>query len=235
MSEIINNPAPTPAAAGQTAGQGTPPANVTPAPGENRPNGGNNGGQKIELDSAEVERLKRDAGRWAAYQKEARDNRRNNRSQNRQPEYQDLDGVKPEVLEALRSRDLKLDELSLANRELAIKDKVRDLFDSEEYKNIPAAIRKAITRNPLGFVSRTSESLEDAVADIQDYLDDEIDHPSGGQPAAPAPAPETHQTPPVSGSGPASPNAAPEIDVAGKTGPARSTAILGNLLKNRGK
>lgn len=236
MSQNNDNPAPTPGTPGQPAGQGATPANVTPAPGANQPNGGNNGGQKIELDSVEVEKLKRDAGRWNAYQKENRENRRNNRGANRQPDYQDLDGAKPEILEALRSRDIKLDELSLTNRELAVKDKVRDLFDSEEYKNIPIAVRKAIIRNPLGFVNRTSESLEDAVADIQEYLDDEIDHPSGGQPAAPVtPAPETHQVPPASGSGPASPNAAVEVDVTGKTGPARSTAILGNLLKNRGK
>lgn len=238
MAENNQNPTPTPGNPGQTAGQGQAPANVTPAAGEGQPNGGNNGGAKIEMDAAEIERLKRDAGRWAKHQEDERANRRLNRGQNRQPEYQNLDGAAPEVLEALRSRDIKLDELSLANRELAVKDKVRDLFDSEEYKSIPTAVRKAIIRNPLGFVNRTSESLEDAVADIQDYLDDELDHPSGGQPAAPAageqPQP-VHQVPPVNGSAPSSPNQPSEIDVTGKTGPARSTAILGNLLKNRGK
>lgn len=233
MSEINNNPAPTPGTPGQPAGQAQPAAN-TPAPGENQPNGGNNnGGSKIEMDASEVEALKRDSGRWKKHQEDIRNERRNNRGTNRQTEYQDLDGAKPEVLEALRSRDIKLDELSLANRELAVKDKVRDLFESEEYKNIPMAVRKAIVRNPLGFVNRNSESLEDAVADIQDYLDDELDNPSN-KPAAPAaPEPGTHQVPPVAGSGPASPNAVVEADVTGKSGPARSTAILSNLLKNR--
>lgn len=228
MTEI-NNPATTPATPGQVPGQAQQPANNTPA--AEKPQGGNNGGQKIELDQAEVERLKRDAGRWEAYQRKAREERRNNRGGKPQ-EYQDLDGAAPEVLEALRSRDIKLDELSLVNRELAVKDKVRDLMDSDEYKDIPATIKKAIIRNPLGFVNRTSESLDDAIADIQDYLDEELDKPSG------QPAPEVkqeHQVPPISGSGPSAPNVYQEIDITGKTGPARSTAILQNLLKNRGK
>lgn len=228
MTEI-NNPATTPATPGQVPGQAQQPANNTPA--AEKPQGGNNGGQKIELDQAEVERLKRDAGRWEAYQRKAREERRNNRGGKPQ-EYQDLDGAAPEVLEALRSRDIKLDELSLVNRELAVKDKVRDLMDSDEYKDIPATIKKAIIRNPLGFVNRTSESLDDAIADIQDYLDEELDKPSG------QPAPEVkqeHQVPPINGSGPSAPNVYQEIDITGKTGPARSTAILQNLLKNRGK
>ena len=41
--------------------------------------------------------------------------------------------------------------------------------------------------------------------------------------------------PPAQASGPASPNATADADIAGKFGSARSTAILGNLLKNRGK
>jgi len=228
MSEI-NNPATPPETPGQVPGQAQQPANNTPA--AEKPQGGNNGGQRIELDQVEVERLKRDAGRWEAYQKKARDERRNNRGGKPQ-EYQDLDGAAPEILEALRSRDTKLDELSLANRELAVKDKVRDLMDSEEYKDIPATIKKAIIRNPLGFVNRASESLDDAVADIQDYLDEELDKPSE-QPAQEVK--QEHQVPPISGSGPSAPNAHQEIDVTGKTGPARSTAILQNLLKNRGK
>ena len=227
MAEIIN-PATPPETPGQVPGQAQP-ANNTPA--AEKPQGGNNGGQKIELDQVEVERLKRDAGRWEAYQRKAREERRNNRGGKPQ-EYQDLDGAAPEVLEALRSRDIKLDELSLVNRELAVKDKVRDLMDSDEYKDIPVTIKKAIIRNPLGFVNRTSESLDDAIADIQDYLDEELDKPSG------QPAPEVkqeHQVPPISGSGPSAPNVYQEIDITGKTGPARSTAILQNLLKNRGK
>jgi len=222
-----NIPAATPDNPGQVPGQAQP-ANT---PAAEKPQGENNGGQKIEMDPKEVEALKRDAGRWAAYQKNAREERRNNRGGKPQ-EYQNLDGAAPEVLEALRSRDTKLDELSLANRELAVKDRVRDLMDSDDYKDVPVTIKKAIIRNPLGFVNRASESLDDAVADIQDYLDEELDRPSGH------PAPEVkveHPAPPISGSGPAAPNAHQEIDVTGKTGPARSTAILQNLLKNRGK
>ena len=231
-----DNPTPTPGTPGQPAGPAPAPAEGTPAAGTPAAPQGGKDEQKVEITQKELEELRRNDGRWRAHQKNERDNRRSNRGTNRQPEYQDLDGAKPEVLEALRSRDVKLDELSLANKELAVKDKVRDLFESDEYKDLPAAIKKAIIRNPLGFVNRSSETLEDAVADIQDYLDEELDNGSKGSPApaAPAPVEETHQVPPAGGSGPASPNAAADIDIAGKTGPARSTAILSNLLKGKG-
>jgi len=236
MSENIN-PATTPANAGQVPGEANKPVNNTPAAdGQGQPQGGQ-GESKIELSAAEVEKLKRDAGRWQKHIEDSRKARRNSRREN-DSDYQDLDGADPKILEALRSRDEKLHELSLNNRTLAVKDRVRDLFDSEEYKNIPAIIRKAIIRNPLGFVNSASETLDDAIADIQDYLDDELDNPSVPSTSQSKQEPQKdqsaeHQVPQVSGSGPASPNAAADADIAGKTGSARSTAILSNLLKNR--
>jgi len=243
MGNEITNPATPPTPVGQVPGQAapanTPPAAGTTPPGQGQPNGAN-GGQKIEMDSKEVETLKRNAGRWEAHQKSVRDERRGNRSNRSAADY-NIDGADPETLEALRARDTKLDELSLSNRTLAVKDKVRDLFESEEYKGISPILKKAIINKPLGFVKDGSESIEDAIADIQDYLDDELDAlPSNGDQttptpgaAAPAETPGTHQVPPSGGSAPASPNDAPDSDIAGKSGPARSTAILGNLLKNR--
>jgi len=233
-----NNPAASPAQPGQAPGQAQMPANNTPAAGANAaPNGGNDN-SKIEMDAAEAEALKRDAGRWKKYQQDQRENRRNNRTNRPSNSYEKLDGAAPEVLEALRSKDELLDTLSLEKRELAVKDKVRDLFESDEYKGLPISVKKAIIRNPLGFVNRSSETIEDAVADIQDYLDEELDNGSANnnQPPATPPAQEqkTHQIPPAGGSGPASPNSTPDADVANKVGPARSTAIISNLLKNRG-
>ena len=236
MSEN-QNPATTPANAGQVPGEAKQPENKTPATDGQDQSKGGQGDSKVELSAAEAERLKRDAGRWKKHIEDSRKARRNSRREN-DNDYQDLDGADPKVLEALRSRDEKLHELSLNNRTLAVKDRVRDLFDAEEYKDIPATIRKAIIRNPLGFVNHASDTIDDAVADIQDYLDDELDNPlpqSNNQSNNQPPKDESaeHQVPQVSGSGPASPNAVADADIAGKTGSARSTAILSNLLKNR--
>lgn len=218
---------------GQAPGQDNPGGN-SPAAGGSQPDGGK--GTKIELDADEVQRLRRDAGRWSAHQENERKNRRQQRQS--RPSDQNIDGASPEVLEALRLRDEKLDDLSVENRELKVKNQVRDLLDGEDYQKIPNSLKRAIIRNPLGFVNRNSETIEDAIADIQDYLDDELDNPGSsaapkGNEAEPK-AEKERQTPPASGSAPASPNEAQEVDVAGKTGPARSTAILSNLLKKRG-
>jgi hypothetical protein len=237
MSIENQNPAATPNQ-GQAPGQENNPANNTSAADNNQPQEGKDE-KKIEIDISEYEQYKRDAGRFRAQQKKAREERRANRRSNPQENY-DVDGAPPEVLEALRSKDNKLEELSTTNRELMVKDKVRDLMESDDYKGIPATIKKAIIRNPLGFVNPISESLEDAVADIQDYLDEELDNPSvpnyqtndQGQENKNI-SQDDHQTPPVNGSGPEKPGSQEEYDITGKTGPARSTAILGNLLKKR--
>lgn len=229
MSENNQNPTPTPPNGGQPVGQATPANNTPAAPGNGQPDGG----QKIEMSVAEVEALKRDAGRWKAHQKDTRENRRGNRTPSGQNGYQLPDGTDPEILEALRTRDTKLDELSLVNRELLVKDKVRDLFESDDYKDLPVSVKKAIIKNPLGFVNRNSETIDDAIADIQDYLDDELDARPAPQPAPDNNQPPTHQIPPAAGSAPASPNATANADVTGKTGPARSTAVLGNLFKKQ--
>lgn len=238
MSIENQNPAATPNK-GQVPGQENNPANNTSAADNNQSQEGNQSEKKIELDQAEYERLKRDSGRWSASQKKAREERRANRRSNSQENY-DVDGAPPEVLEALRSKDTKLEELSTKNRELMVKDKVRDLMESDDYKGIPATIKKAIVRNPLGFINPISDTLEDAIADIQDYLDEELDNPSvpnyqtndQGQENK-NDSQDEHQAPPVNGSGPEKPGSQEESDITGKTGPARSTAILGNLLKKR--
>jgi len=233
-----NNPASTPDNSGQAAGQAKP-ANANLAAGGNQPEGLKDDVTKIQMDPQEIDALKRDAGRWKKHQDDARKERMNKKS-NRSNEDYKLDDATPEALEALRVRDQKLDELSLTNKVLSVKDKVRDLMDDEEYKGVSSAIKKAIVRNPLGFINPASDSLEDCIADIKDYLDEELDNVPINTFKKDDTADnieikkDNHQVPPIGGSGPASPNSVPDNNIAGKTGPARSTAILGNLLKNRG-
>jgi hypothetical protein len=130
---------------------------------------------------------------------------------------------------------------------LEVKDKVRDLLDGDEYKDLPPAIKRAVIRNPLGFAKAGAQTVVDAVADIQDYLDDELDSaastpahgggqaPTGTPPAGTPPTSGRDQTPPAGGSGPNNPKISPTDGIDGKVGSQRSTTVLQNILKGNRK
>jgi len=243
MNEINQTPPTSPAPAGQPGGvdpQGTTP---TPAAGTQPSGGDNSGVQTVVISLDEANALKRKAGRWDAYQKNSREDRRNN---HRSTSDYDADNAPPALLDALKDRDIKIDELSSAKTKLEVKDKVRDLLDGDEYKDLTPAVKRAVVRNPLGFAKAGAQSVEEAIADIQDYLDDELDSLAsgipaivGGQPGGnqnptgnqPAPAGGV-QTPPASGSGPSNPSVSPTDGTEGKTGKDRSVSVLQNILKN---
>ena len=82
----------------------------------------------------------------------------------------------------------------------------------------------------------------EAIADIQDYLDDELDNmasgspaPQGGDQPAPAGNPPNQsipgQTPPAADSGPSNPHVDVNEGTEGKTGSKRSVQVLQNILK----
>jgi hypothetical protein len=213
--------APAPAAPAPQPGQapGTPPAAGTPPQ------------DKVEIDAKELNKLKRKAGRWDALNGGGGQNRPSRTPDQRTtPTNDDDDDQTPE---AIRERDRIIQEKDAENVLLKLSNNVRDLFERPEYKDVPASIKKAITRNPQGFVLPTSKNLEHQLEDIQTYLDDELDNlGSSGTPGSSAPAPTpapTNQTPPASGSGP-SPTGKVEMDsIEGKKGAARSTTVLKNL------
>jgi len=237
-----NNPNPAPGPAGGAPSGGHTP----PAAGNDQPSGGVNTQPAQQLSQQEINDLKRKAGRW---DKHVEDNRKNRRlSRQRSRDDYNADDADPALLDALKDRDSKIDELSSTNVKLAVKDQVRDLLDSDEYKDLPQGIRRAITRNPLGFASPSAQSVEEAVADIQDYLDDELDRMAsnppaqgGGQPPATPPGqpagtppgqpPASPQTPPAAGSGPSNPQVDVNQGIDGKVGSKRSTQVLNNILK----
>ena len=245
MTEINTNPAAPPVdnqIPGQPAG-GNPSGDQTPpAAGNDQPSGGaTTSGDVVSLSAKELRSLQGKANRWEAYQKRNRNDRRSNRR--RSTDDYNADDADPALLDALKDRDTKIDELSSVNVKLAVKDQVRDLLDSDEYKDLPVGIKRAITRNPLGFSSPSAQTVEDAVADIQDYLDDELDRMTvsppaqgGGQPA-PAGTPPSQTpissppTPPASGSGPSNPQIDVNQGIDGKIGSKRSTQVLQNILK----
>jgi len=217
------------------------PGNQPPAAGNDQPSGGvqEPGDTPPVLSVEEINALKRKAGRWDKLQISNRKDRRNNR---RSTEDYNTDGASPELLETLKDRDTKIDELSSVNVKLEVKDKVRNLLDSDEYKELPIGIRRAIVRNPLGFAGPSAHSVDEAVADIQDYLDDELDNaasgapaPKGGDQPAPAGTPPTNpipgQTPPAGGSGPSNLQVDTSEGVGDKTGSKRSVQVLQNILR----
>jgi len=235
MIDNITNPSATPDQSGQPAG-GAPQNPPTPPAAGNQPPGGDKGSaQTATVSLEELNDLKRKAGRWDATTRRNREDRRSNRQST---SNYDADDAPPALLEALKDRDNKIEELSSATIKLEVKDKVRDLLDGDEYKDLPPAIKRAVIRNPLGFANAGTQTVADAVADIQDYLDDELDSAAsrpangGGQPPAGGPpAPGRDQTPPAGGSGPNNPTVSPTDGTDGKTGPNRSTTVLQNILK----
>lgn len=236
----VNNP-------GQVIGNPPQGGQKPPAADNNQPSGGvkNQEPQTTNISLEELNNLKRKAGRWDAGLKRKREDRRNNKGRSRS-DY-DADNADPALLDAMKERDDKIDELSSVNIKLQVKDKVRDLLDSDEYKDISPTIRRAIGRNPLGFANSSAQSVEDATADIQEYLDDELDRlasmqppaqgggqPTGNQLPVGTPlnqSPAGQQTPPASGSGPSNPETNPNQGIDGKVGSKRSTQVLQNILK----
>lgn len=262
MLEQNPNPAAPPAAdAGQAPGDQSRDVGTdknAAAPDNNNQNpaganpdqaGQNQDEQKTEITVKELNDLKRNSGRWEARQKLDRKTRRENRRQPAVPNPDD--NTDPETLEALRDRDVKIDELSSENFRYKIENKVRNIFDNEDYKNVSIAVKRAIVKNPLGFTNPESKTIEDAVADIEDYLDDELDAMSlekNTQQSNPADQVGEHManarpsvqnvnvkdnTPPAGGSGPSSPEVNVHEGTEGKVGPDRSIAVLNNLLKGR--
>lgn len=246
------NPAAPPAAdAGQAPGNQQDADKNAAAPDANQnPAGANQDEQKTEINLEELNKLKRDAGRWEARQKVDRKTRRENRRQPADPNPDD-NNIDQETLSALRDRDDKIDELSSENFRMKTERGVRKALENDEYKDIPTSVKNAIIRNPLGFTNPESKTVEDAVADIEDYLDDELDAMSktektqqldpsdkvGEHMANARPGVQNvnlkDNTPPATGSGPSSQETNVNEGAEGKVGPDRSTAILTNLLKGR--
>jgi len=226
------------------AGKGSP---ATTQPGQSPGEKGQEGQDElIQIPLNELNTLKRKSGRWDARKKNDRKTRRNERGS----KDQNLDNANPEHLEQLNAKDQLIEEQNSKLTLLEVGRQVRDILDNDEYKDLPDGIKRAVKKNPTGFASPDSDNITDIVEDIREYLDDELDKapPSGSQlPADQTPEGEKpkvgdqpiipekrDQTPPASGSGPSAPIGSEEESIVGKTGPARSTAILRGLLKKKG-
>jgi len=243
-----------PAPAGQTPGQPPAGGGAPDVDQNNQPSGATTppqSGEQTPPSAEELAKLRQKAGRWDSLQKRDRNSRRNSRRQVRQ--NPDLDHLPADAQSAITDRDSTIQERDTEITGLKTKNRVRDLFDqNDDYKTIPAGVRRAIVKNPLGFASAESKTVDDVVEDIQDYLDDELDNmasspaqpqnqggdvPAGNPPANPSnppanpPAPDPSQIPPASGSGPSTPPSTPPANTEGLTGIKKAAAVLQHSLK----
>jgi len=73
-------------------------------------------------------------------------------------------------------------DLLLKAAEVELKEGVRELLN--DYPDVPESIKKAITKNPRGFVNTGTMFVDDALLDIEDYLA-ELSQGAGGDNTAP--------------------------------------------------
>jgi hypothetical protein len=110
-----------------------------------------------------------------------------------------------------------------------VRGKVRDLLSTDKYKNIPDSTKKLILEKP--HMLSDAETLEDAMFDIEDKLDEYAlsSTPLPGQPTAPITPAASRETPPATHSGaPAPVDAGVVVDTSNLRGTARSVGVLKN-------
>lgn len=227
------NPAATPAApvAPATPAPSTPPA-VPPAgtPPVVPPGNGANpdGSGEVKIPLKEYKQLQRDAARGRSPKNQNLPSDRINDRYNQPASDPDDDQATAELRSQVATKDRELLQERLNN-------KVRDLLETNEYKDLPLPVKQWVKINPIALVDPRARSLDDALADIKDRLDEARDSVTTPAPAAPGvTTPSAPETPPVNGSTPAPAGANTAESVDGKTGAARSVAVLKNMFKAAG-
>lgn len=214
----------TPAGNGQvTVPPSTTVPPVTPATGQ-APAG------VVTLSTEQYRQLERDAARGRSK------DRINGASRNRPQNLGGGDGATddPEKID-LMNRASTAEKTAL---QFQVKDRVRELLDKPEYKDLPASARNMILKNPAALSS--ADNLEDAMVDIENFVDEEVTNLRTATPPQPLPGgqppvqqqPANVQTPPVIGAGsPALSDANQLEDLSKLTGPKRSQAAIRNILR----
>lgn len=226
----------TPAAATPPAQPAAPNAG-TPPPATPAVEGVKIEGDKVVMDLTKYKNLERDAARGRSRKSPNADERREQRySQTPAGNGDDDDPEKQEL-------KTKLTTTEKENLQLKLQNKVRDLLESDDYKDLSPAAKRILKKNPLAVVDPRARNLDDAIADIQDWMDEDLSTagassvtPQPGTPGAQGQPPKetTPETPPVNGSQPAPAGGSQNENLEGKTGAARSTGILKNLFKSKG-
>lgn len=208
-----------------------PPSTTVPpaAPASGQPPAG-----VVTLTTEQYRNLERDAARGRSK------DRRDGLGRSRTPQNNGGDAGAtddPEKID-LMNRASSAEKVAL---QLQVKDRVRDLLDKPEYKDLPAAARNMILKNPASLSD--ADNLEDAMVDIENFIDEEVtslrtaptSQPQtipGAQPPVAQQQPAGIQTPPVIGAGAPAPSDATQLeDLSKLSGPKRSQAAIRNLLR----
>lgn len=210
-------PAGTPATPGsESAVITTPPTTTTPVVPEG----------KVTISTKEFAQLSRDAARGRSAQKRTEFNARKGA-----PGTIDLGN--PDVNQVVKEAQDRATEAERKALQFQVKDRVRDLLDKEEFKNLPNSTRELILKNPASLSE--AEDLEEAMLDIEDFVREQvIPLDLNLPPVAPKAGvtPPGVTTPPVTNNGTPAPTAAVELeDLSKLTGVARSTAAIRNSMK----
>lgn len=220
------------------------PANTAAAPGANSngnnppsnsaPNNGQNSGGTVTLTTKEFAQLNRDAARGRSAAK------RGALGGVRTPTPASTGDVNADTL--IKESMSRAEAAEARAFQMEVKDNVREILAKPEYKNIPEATKKLILKNPAAF--STAETLDEAILDIEEHLNEVLvdvagEGNGGTQPApaaAPAAQPAGHETPPkVGGSNPAPVTGNDLEDTSKLRGPARSQAAIRNAIKTAKK
>lgn len=211
-------PAGTPATPGSDAGViTTPPTTTNPVVPEG----------KVTISTKEFAALSRDAARGRSAQKRIQLN-----AGKGLPGTIDLGN--PDVNQVIKEAQDRVVEAERKALQLQVKDRVRDLLDKDEFKNLPKSTRELIMKNPASLSE--AEDLEEALLDIEDFVREQVVPLDLNLPGATTPAPGATPpgvtTPPVVNNGNPAPSVAVELeDLSKLTGPARSTAAIRNSIK----
>lgn len=211
---------------GQTPSAGTPPASGTQ---------GNQQEGMVTIPAKDYAELTRNNARLKAFQK---------RAQFTSPKTAtdpSSDGSDPEVIEELRKAKEEAQNLRNDLRIRDIRERTRELLDKPQYQSFPKTTKDLILKNPA--LLSKADNVEEAMIDVEEYLDTQVAGLNTQQPAQPGqnPAggnspsnPAGHETPPnVTAGNPAPVPTSNEEDVSKLTGSAKSRGMIRNLLKKK--
>lgn len=227
---------------GNESGQQNPQTPQGAAPSQTPSQEGDKGTQQnqegmVSISAKEYRDLQRAKARASSAQRrEALKNKQN--TTNKSVDEYNSEGVDPEVAEALSRTQSQLTE---TQRDLIIersKNRVTEILSREEYKDIPESTKRILRNNPSSVASVESNTIDELMLDVEDFLNDEIEKIPVTVVKTPPQEntdPKGHETPDnVGGGGSQNTSNQGLEDISNLTGTARSRAVLRNAIKKGG-
>jgi len=236
----------------QTGSPATPAQAATPGSNENgqgsspatsvqTPDSGTKGGSQtgvVTITTEEFRKLSRNSARWESAQKGPKgSSQRTAGASPTTPQFApqgqpQFEGMPQDAIEVIQTTQTERDSAIQRAFEAELKVNVRDIFDKEDFKNVPPSVKKMILKNPSAYTD--SRDAVEAAEDIENYLCDEI-IPDLTPGASGIPAPEVKpvgEVPPVVNQGTPAPVQAGVVeDTRNLTGSARSRGMIRNIIR----